>query len=174
MAYTPQQRNNHIYEIKRLLHRISYMNTAIPTVIPDGYFDNETSIAVRAFQREYGLRETGTINTETWNEIVKVYLEEKGRAPQAYDIFPSENYVVDIGDSGLLVYIIEAMLSDIAKGYDNLTAAEVDGIYGADDVQALKEFLRRTGLSLRETVDSSVWNALVSASVHHNRSLPRR
>lgn len=174
MAYTSQQKKDHIYEVQSLLHTLSYVIGTIPTVIPDGYFDNETSIAVRAFQREYGLRETGTVNSETWNEIVRVYLEHTGKEPSAYDIFPSDDYSVGYGDTGLLVYIIEAMLNDIAKGYDNFKAVEVDGVFGENDIEALKHFLRRAGLSETEKIDSMVWNRLSSASSHLNKSSPLR
>ncbi len=174
MAFTPQQEREHIYEIQRLLHTLSYVNEAIPTVIPDGFFDNETSIAVRAFQREYGLKETGTVNPETWDRIIEVYLEHTGKEPLPYDIFPSSEYTVGYGDTGLLVYIIEAMLNDIAKGYDNFKAVEVDGVFGENDIEALKQFLIRAGLPETGKIDSTVWNRLSSASSHLNRSSPVR
>ena len=55
MAYTNAQKKQHIYELQTYLYAISLFNDKIPQVIPDGVYDSETSIAVRAFQREYGL-----------------------------------------------------------------------------------------------------------------------
>ena len=61
MAYTNIQKKQHIYEMQTYLHAISLMNDRIPTVIPDGIYGKETSLAVMAFQREYGLKVLGAI-----------------------------------------------------------------------------------------------------------------
>lgn len=40
-------------------------------------FDDKTENAIIAFQTMFGLEPTGTVNEETWNEIVRVYREQR-------------------------------------------------------------------------------------------------
>lgn len=174
MAFTPNQKRNHIHEIQRYLHALSYMNEKIPRIIPDGFYDTETSLAVRAFQREYGLHDTGSVDRATWDKIVSVYREYVKGNPVAYDIFPSSGYVVRQGDTGLLVYVIEAMLNDIGEKHDNMPRVQVNGSFGEDTANAVRRFQSRVKLPENGNVDSSTWNALVRASEHANKSLPRR
>lgn len=172
MAFSPRQKRNHIHEIQRYLHALSYMNEQIPRIIPDGFYGRETAIAVRAFQREYGLPETGNVDFATWNKIVSVYREYLHGTPLAYDVFPSSGYVVREGDSGLIVYILEAMLDDIAIKNDNMPRVKVDGRYSEDTIQAVKRFQNKMGLPANGNVDNDTWNMLVRTSEHINKTIP--
>ncbi len=172
MAFTPKQKRDHIHEIQRYLHAISYMNEKIPRIIPDGFYGRETAIAVRAFQRDYGLPETGSVDPATWNKIVSVYREYLNAKPLPFDVFPSPGYVVREGDSGLFVYVLEAMLDDIAMYNDNMSRMKVDGSYNADTTQAVKRFQNKMGLPQTGDVDSKTWNMLVRTSEHINKTLP--
>ena len=65
----------------------------------DGYFDNQTEIAVRLYQQKYGLSVTGTINDSTWisilNEVkdIQTALRKKGFYSGAIDgIGDAETY----------------------------------------------------------------------------------
>lgn len=170
MAYTNAQKRQHIRELQTYLHAISYFNSKIPRVIPDGFYGKETALAVRAFQREYGLAETGNTDFATWNKIVSIYQEYQHSEPIAYNIFPSSSYVLREGDKGLLVYILQAMLNNIGAYYDNMPAIEVGGTYNAATSDAVKRFQKKTGLPQNGSVDSGTWNMLVRASEHINHS----
>ena len=154
MAYSNAQRKQHIYELQTYLHAIALMNSRIPLIIPDGIYGNETIIAVKAFQREYGLPDTGNTDSATWNKIVSVYKEMQKSSPLPYAVFPSSKYVAAKGDSGQLIYILQAMLSDIGKSYDNTTA------------EAVRRFQRWSGLPQNGKVDSGTWNMLVHCCEH--------
>ncbi len=174
MAYTNAQRRQHIMELQTYLHSISYFNSRIPRIIPDGFYGRETALAVRAFQREYGLPETGNTDSATWNKIVSVYKSSIRGVPAAYDIFPSAEYVMKQGDTGLLVYILQAILNDLGKHYDNMSAVNVDGEYNAATVDAVKRFQKKAGLSQNGMVDNSTWNMLIRTSEHVNKEMSVR
>lgn len=174
MAYTNNQKKQHIAELQKYLHAISYQNERIPTVIPDGFYDNQTANAVRAFQREYNLPETGNTDYATWNKIVSVYKKMLQANPVPYDIFPSSKYIMHKGDSGLLVYILEAMLDDIGAQFDNMPRLNVDGVYGNDTANAVSYFQKKVGLPSNGTVDSGTWNFLVKTSEHINKTIPEK
>lgn len=174
MAFTNAQKKQHIMELQKYLHGISLFNNKIPLIIPDGFYGKETALAVRAFQREYGLPETGNTDFATWNKIVDVYRELLSSEPIAYDIFPSSTYTLRQGDSGLLVYILEAMLDNIADYYDNMPSVKVDGVFGEDTAEAVRRFQSRTGLPQNGSVDSNTWNVLARTSEHLNKTMSRR
>jgi peptidoglycan hydrolase-like protein with peptidoglycan-binding domain len=43
------------------------------TLIPDGFFGDQTRNAVTEFQRIFSLPQTGQVNETTWNTIADVY-----------------------------------------------------------------------------------------------------
>lgn len=171
MAFTNAQRKNHIHEIQRYLHTLSYFNSSIPRVIPDGFYGKETALAVRAFQREYGLPETGAVDSMTWNKIVEEYKRRLHAKPLAYNIFPSSGYVLRKGDSGLIVYVVEAMLNEIGRSYDNMPELRVTGVYDDSTETAVRRFQSRVGIPQNGNVDSSTWNMLVRASEHNSNTI---
>ena len=166
MAYTNAQRRQHILELQKYLYAISLYNKKIPQIFPDGIYDQETAIAVRAFQREYGLPETGNTDPATWNKIVAVYRSYLNAEPIAYNVFPSPGYVVRSGDKGQLVYIIQAMLDDIGEKYENAPCVDICGSFNSATSDAVKLFQKRVGLQQTGTVDSGTWNMLVRCCEH--------
>ena len=168
MAYTNIQRKQHITELQTYLHAIALMNDRIPVIIPNGVYGSETAIAVRAFQREYGLPDTGDTDGKTWSRIVSVYREYLRGNPIPYSVFPSAKYIAAKGDSGELVYILQAMLHTIGKRYDNAPSVDVCGIYNDDTAEAVSRFQCWCGIPHSGKVDSGTWNMLVRSCEHLN------
>ena len=54
MAYTEQDRRNHIRELQQYLYSLSFLDETLPRVIPDGIYGRQTALAVRAFQQKNG------------------------------------------------------------------------------------------------------------------------
>ena len=48
MAYTEQDRRNHIRELQQYLYSLSFLDETLPRVIPDGIYGRQTALAVRA------------------------------------------------------------------------------------------------------------------------------
>ena len=171
MAYTNSQMRQHIYELQTYLYAISMFNNNIPQIIPSGIYDSETAAAVRTFQREYGLPATGNTDPATWNKIVNVYRADLNSAPVPYHVYPSASYVVRRGDNGPIVYILQTMLDNIGKSYDNAPCVDICGNYDNATVDAVKAFQRRVGLSQTGVVNSATWNMLVHCCEHINSAL---
>lgn len=173
MAYNEVQKRQHIIELQTYLHAISYINTEIPRIVPNGIYSKETIFAVRAFQREYGLSETGSTDPVTWNKIVSVYREYTRTEPVAYNAFPSASYVAHVGEHGQIVYILQAMLNDIGNNYDNAPKITVGGEYNKETSEAVRFFQKKIGLPQSGNVDSGTWNMLVTVCEHINSTLLR-
>lgn len=171
MAYTSEQRKDHIREAQTYLLAISMFNKNIPQVLPSGVYDKTTEAAVTAFQHEYGLPETGEIDGRTWNRIAEVYRSYISGAPAAYSAFPSRSYVVRKGESGQLIYVIQAMLSSIGSGFDNMPKLTVCGEFNDETIGAIRNFQGKMGLPLSDSVDCDTWNMLVRFCEHCQRMI---
>ncbi|MDE5582782.1 MAG: peptidoglycan-binding protein [Ruminococcus sp.] len=173
MPYTVNQRKQHIMELQTYLNAISFVNGGVPRIVPDGIYGKETIVAVRSFQREYNLTETGNTDPVTWNKIVSIYRSYMHTEPVAYNVFPSASYVAHIGEKGQVIYVLQAMLNDIGSCYDNAPKVEVCGEYNADTANAVRFLQQRIGLPQSGNVDSKVWNMMVSCCEHMNSTLLR-
>lgn len=173
MPYTNAQKKQHIRELQTYLNAISFLNGHIPTIVPDGVYGKETIFAVKMFQREYGLSETGSTDSVTWNKVVSVYRSYMRSEPVAYDAFPSASYVAHLGEQGQIIYILQAMLNDVGKNYDNAPEVDVCGQYNMETSNAVRFIQKKIGIPQSGNVDSTVWNMLVSCCEHINGTLLR-
>lgn len=166
MPFTNEQKREHIRELQRYLHGIDMSRGKLPAVIPDGVYSRETADAVRQFQLEKGIPATGETDTATWDLIVKEYLEEMGEKPAPFSVFPSEDYVCNKGCGGVLVWVIQSILAELGKRYDNMMIIKINGDYTAETEAAVKNFQRICGLSCTGNVDSRTWNLLLVCYEH--------
>lgn len=159
--YTNQQKKAHIKELQKYLHVISYYNREIPGIIPNGVYDKPTENAVKAFQRAYGLTDTGEVNTATWDKIVSVYQKFMSAVPEMLEVFPQKpDTVMHRGDHCYTVAIIQAILFELSEHYSNLPCVHVTGDYDTETVQAVQLFQKISGLPVTGEVDCQTWNML--------------
>lgn len=59
--------------LQTYLNRVSDVYTSIPKLTVDGVYGQSTAGAVRAFQRIFGLEETGVTGSATWESIAEEY-----------------------------------------------------------------------------------------------------
>ena len=164
MGYTDEQKRQHTAELQQYLYTISYFDKRIPQILPDGFYGENTENAVRIFQKEYGLPETGEADYQTWDKIVNVYRKYLSSKPEPIKVFPSEKYVCREGESGRTVYIIQALLNELGRCYDNMPELAVSGEYGAETAEAVMEFQKKTGLPQTGEVNGETWNMLIKCT----------
>ncbi len=164
MAFSPEQQREHIRELQKYLHGISYYNEQIPRIIPDGIYGKETTNAVRGFQTAYGLTASGETNRATWDKIVSVYRSLIDTLARVLEVFPrGRSQMIGPGDTGLPVLVIQAILRALSDQYHNLPLIEVTGLYGPDTAGAVRRFQELTALPVTGTVDLYTWNLLAAA-----------
>ncbi|CZT55979.1 Putative peptidoglycan binding domain protein [Eubacteriaceae bacterium CHKCI005] len=163
MAQEPfGNRTADVYELQGFLRRIARDNQRIPLIALDGIFGPETTEAVSAFQREYDLPVTGTVDFNNWNTILDEYLRLVGQTSSPLPIypFPSPQYVVKPGDKGDLIYIIQIMLDTIQVGFLNLYSGGFTGVYDDKTQRAVEAVQRGAGLKPTGLVDRITWDIL--------------
>ncbi|MDD5936256.1 MAG: peptidoglycan-binding protein [Clostridiales bacterium] len=63
-----------VVQIQEQLNRIADVYYPIPNIVVDGIYGERTADAVRAFQKQFDLPETGVIDKTTWYKISAIYV----------------------------------------------------------------------------------------------------
>lgn len=63
-----------VRQMQEQLLAVSEVYTAIPTLVPDGFFGERTADSVRAFQGIFGLPRTGVVDFSTWYKLSQIYV----------------------------------------------------------------------------------------------------
>ena len=119
MPYSNRQKRLHILELQRYLHKISEKTGSIPLIFPDGIYGSETRNAVRQFQKNNGLSETGDTDIRTWEMIVSEYRIHIAERPAVYQNIPTVNHLIVHWNNGKLMEDFHKEVDRIKSEYDN-------------------------------------------------------
>ena len=159
MLYTEAQKQEHIEEILGLLYQIALRDSRIPIILPQKTFSEEAALAVRAFQAAYGLPVTGEIDGQTWEQITEAYRRLTAEAIPLR-VFPSGSFLLQRGDSGEQVLLVQSLLDLAAKRYANIAPAGMSGVYDVETENAVKSLQRLAGLPETGELNLAAWNRL--------------
>lgn len=163
--------------IQRSLNEISNNYPLIPKVAVDGIFGESTENAVKTLQSIFNLTPDGVVGLATWYKMVYLYVgirrlaELNSLGQQLSGISFEYPNVIAIGDRGEKVTIAQFMLSVIAEFYDSVPFVTVDGIFGQNTQNAVKEFQRTFDLPITGVITQSVWNAMYDVFVSVDNEL---
>lgn len=139
--------------IKRQLNRIADNYPAIPK-IPElnGYFNQETEAAVRAFQSIFNLTVDGVVGKATWYKIKSIYngikrlneLYSEGLTPEEVERFYPET--LHEGDTGVYVQQMQYLLAVIAYFDDQIPLPPINGVFDEKTKNSLMAFQRQYGI----------------------------
>lgn len=79
-------------KVRLLQYMLSVLSSYIPSIPPvtiDGVYGSATRAAVLAAQRRFRLPETGTVGTQTWNEIYDQYSGIENTSLRNTEVFPT-------------------------------------------------------------------------------------
>ena len=63
-----------VLQLQQQLNKIADVYYPIPSITADGVYGQRTADAVKAFQKEFDLPETGVVNLATWYKISAIYV----------------------------------------------------------------------------------------------------
>ena len=163
-----------VRELQYFLRFVSLFDPAVYPVDIDGIFGEKTRQSVMSFQREYGLPETGTVNTATWEKLYNTYQSLIESLPPEYfsaTTAPYPGYVIRIGSTGADVSRIQEYLNRISDTYTQIPKLNVDGVFGTSTQAAVLAYqnlfdLEPTGLVGFNTYQSiaNTYRTLVEGS----------
>ncbi len=138
----------------------------VPEIDIDGIFGPRTEAAVKAFQRDYGLPETGIIDERTWNDMYNVYRGIVESTPEYYTgvpVAPYPGFVLSIGMRGNEVRLLQEYLSKLSEVYPEIPKIAVDGVFGPATRSAVMAAQQLFGLPVTGIVFALTWDAITSA-----------
>lgn len=155
-------RGSEILRMQYYLHTISLVlgTETVPDLAITGVFTEDMLVSVKAFQRYYGLPETGNIPKATWDAIVETYYAVGGDGIHDDRIKEYPGYPVRRGASGEDVVYIQTALSAIRSAVPSIRQIAADGVFGAQTEAAVREFQEYYGLVTDGIVGSLTWQAI--------------
>jgi len=158
-----------VANIQNRLNRIGIDYPQLPFVLSlSSYFDIDTEIAVRAFQRIFGLPITGEVDRDTWYEIQYIYtavkqlatLASEGERPES-DNFGGRD--LKEGDRGTEVLRMQWYLNRISYFLEGeLPSNAPTGVFSARTEENVREFQRYFNLPQTGIINEETWNRIVS------------
>lgn len=153
-----------IRSLQTMLRVIAEDDPTLPTVIPDGVYDQETITAVSAFQRRNGLPVTGVADQATWESVVDIYEEALVRIGKAapIEIVLDPGQVFRLGDSSPYLYLLQSMLTYLSLSHPGITTPPHNGVLDSPTAEALAGFQLLAGLPPTGEMDKLTWKYLVN------------
>ena len=148
-----------VYELQTWLRRIFRGREDVTPIIPSGIYTKETADAVRIFQHERGMAETGVVDYETWCAVRDAFAAlEKACAPVFP--FPSAECVLRQGERCDTVMMCQMMLAAISVAYDCFPDVEINGMLDQNTAEYVKTFQKINRIEPTGSIDLETWNAL--------------
>ncbi len=156
-----------VFEIQTFLNNLSRVDTDIPRVNPDGIYGSTTENAVLAFQKKYGLTQSGLVDFITWRSMLKRSKEALELTNEPISISPFSTYIeggeLIIGDSGEIVFLVKMMLRTAGSSYPLGEELSEGMIFDEATEEAVMDFQVINGLAPTGRVDKITWNRLSMA-----------
>lgn len=157
-------RSNDVQLVRRYLYRVSDNYPNIPRVNPAYLlYDTALSESVRVFQRTFGLEPSGAVDLATWYKLSFIYtsvteLAETGGAGDTgpLGLIPPDTTTA-FGDVGIDTARLQYQLNYIGLFYTNIAPLTLDGYFGNQTEQAVREFQRTFGLAETGRVTPQDW-----------------
>ena len=153
--------------VQAMLNRISQNYPAIPKISPaSGAFGEDTQTAVRVFQRIFNLTADGIVGKATWYKLVYLYVgvlrlaELVSLGQTFYAVRFQYAGLLQEGDSGGEVEILQYMLALLSQFDEALPALTVDGQFGAATTQAVRAYQHIAGLTPDGIVGEQTWDSI--------------
>ncbi len=148
--------------VQYYLSVISAYYDSVPPVQVTGTFDQQTTDAVIAFQKTYGLTPDGLVGRNTWNDLERAYngILETNSFEGGVALYPGE--ILQQGSMGDYVTYLQEYLNLIAGSYPSIPQVPVTGLFGAQTREAVMAFQQEFGLPVTGRVNVVTWDAIAS------------
>ena len=151
--------------VKFVQFMLAYIGVFYDPILPidalTGVYGPETAAAVRSFQQEFSLPQTGVMDETTWNTMVIIYLS-LAADPTGVDRPVGEypGYVLAFGSAGSAVLELQQFMNEIASRFCAGWFVPENGIVDETTYNAIKEFQEGFGLPVTGLVDRLTWDTI--------------
>lgn len=157
-----------VRELQYFLAFIAAFNDYIPPVSIDGVYGTATADAVRAFERAYGLDNTGSVTPAVWDVLYSAYRGmlsslDEGALPSNIVLYPGTP--LRLGSRGDDVRTLQEYLDYIADTYTELPSPAPDGVLGSETARAVSAYRQLFGIAETGAVGSITWNSVLDTYI---------
>lgn len=151
-----------VRSLQTMLRELSFYYTAIPRIIPDGIFGQETADSVTAFQRFFRLPVTGTVDNDTWDAVVLAYNGVQRRTGPGMSTagLPGWRYPAQPGQRCVYLYLIQAMFRALSHVLEGVEEGGLSGSNTPINANNVRWLQRRGGLRETGAMGQEEWNLL--------------
>ncbi len=138
-TYDITNRKDVVREIKKYLYLVSeslYDNT-IPRTTIDGFYDEETTAAVTAFQKIKGINPSGAVDYETFTLLFNDYKNLIFDIEYKDYILENNSFPFKIGDFSDDIRIIHLIINELSESYVNIPKVRTDKYYSVETENAV-------------------------------------
>lgn len=149
--------------VQYFLSYIAIYNNAVLPLDIDGIFGSRTRNSVSAFQKEYGLPDTGVVDEETYSALYDAYRGIILSLPDSQFVAaarPFPGFDVTLGQENEFVRLLQGYLNVISETYSEIPSISVDGVFGPATENAVRAFQRTFGLPDTGIVGINTWEAI--------------
>lgn len=154
-----------VRNIQYYLNYLSNFYSTIPPIESDGIFGESTRNAILAFQKTFGLPETGELNQETVDNIYDAYLgiiEELTVTFREGETIPFPGVILRLGVEADAVRVLQEYLNYIADTYTEIPKVNPTGYFGPQTQEAVIAYQILFGYPQNGLVDAPLWDAIAS------------
>ncbi len=162
MQVSDAQKQKNILEIQGYLRGIAAANNEYDNIVQNGVYDEATANRIKQIQAEYNLPVTGEVDFNSWNAVLDKYKKSLVSLKKSEDISPFKNsdMILSFGDTGFIIYILQAMLGTISQFYDNISSPPVNGIFDKQTESSVMKIQEKSNLDVTGKVGAATWNML--------------
>ena len=145
------------------LYTLAFFNPNLYPIKVTGVFDSQTKNAVTTFQKLYGLTPDGIVGRNTWNKLIRVYIDTLNSLPENYTqgrakIFPG--FTLEKGMENNSVKDVQTYLAFISKSIPEIPAPGITGYFGDQTYNAVIAFQKLYGIDPSGLVGIITWNKI--------------
>ena len=154
--------SNEVRNLQYFLAVIGAYYEQVPPIPITGYFGEQTENSVKAFQRVYGLPETGIVNRQTWEDIFRAYdgIVQSVPITAGNDVILYQGRILQEGMTSDSVRILQEYLTYIHETYPDIPAVNNTGYFGPVTRSAVIAFQNRFGIQPTGVVGAVTWNEI--------------
>lgn len=151
-----------IRSLQTMLRVIAEDEGRMPSVIPDGFYGQQTMAEVSAHQRKHGLPVTGVADQQTWESVVEEYEPALIRVIEAQpvEIILNPGQVIRRGERNPNLYLVQSVLLVLSESYSSIMPPTHTGVLDTPTSESLRSFQELSGLPMTGELDKVTWRHL--------------
>ncbi len=157
------QKENNIRELQEKLRGLSYYDDTLPRPAVTGIRDNVTDTALRTFQKNAGLAQTGDADLATWQALDAAHLRNVYRWSPHTPLYPvGGDAFFAIPQPQTFLYLLQVLLMTLSRTTDAIPPVTLSGAYDEQTAQALAAVQSLSGLPPTGRLDAPTWDAIAA------------